>query len=325
MRTDLKPSLHSRSSSDSEGRDKPKCRICFDGVVDDNDPLIRPCSCTGSMRFTHKLCLQKWRMRSSNSKAAWRCEVCNTKYMTTTTSHLKRVYYFILLPGLESLFYSCCISYVIGYFFGPRHDATRAEKASSSPPFTPTRQEAISGSEVQQNSHKTSITPGVMGRFMGTFPLKRNTAEIISNGSVNKSFLERGNARTWRSMFRNSKHWKRLFAGQYIVSVNGYISTELGIALGLGQWQFMLDLVLFSKFPQLVCWLFDKIIFNYAPILERPIQVLLAGRIFFDSARLARMIYDILLVESYIPNYLFQISEVRDLDEVEAHKRKVYL
>ena len=36
------------------------CRICLSGNSDEEDPLISPCACSGSMQFVHLKCLQYW-------------------------------------------------------------------------------------------------------------------------------------------------------------------------------------------------------------------------------------------------------------------------
>ena len=39
---------------------KTTCRICLMEENEDNNPLISPCKCNGSVRFTHLTCFQKW-------------------------------------------------------------------------------------------------------------------------------------------------------------------------------------------------------------------------------------------------------------------------
>ena len=40
--------------------DEKSCRICFSGSESPTNPLVSLCSCTGSMKYTHLTCLQKW-------------------------------------------------------------------------------------------------------------------------------------------------------------------------------------------------------------------------------------------------------------------------
>lgn len=36
------------------------CRICYSEEEDKNNPLIQPCSCTGSLKYIHLFCLRQW-------------------------------------------------------------------------------------------------------------------------------------------------------------------------------------------------------------------------------------------------------------------------
>ncbi len=36
------------------------CRICYGDEKDIDSPLIQPCSCSGTMKYIHFACLQKW-------------------------------------------------------------------------------------------------------------------------------------------------------------------------------------------------------------------------------------------------------------------------
>jgi len=75
------------------------CRICYDSG-DDENPLIAPCKCSGSMQYVHLSCLRKWmdgRLSVNNPGAGkdgaittvsyfWRnldCELCKVAYPTS--------------------------------------------------------------------------------------------------------------------------------------------------------------------------------------------------------------------------------------------------
>ena len=70
-------------------KDQKMCRICFLEEEDQNDPLISPCKCSGSMEFVHLNCLRHWLSRNENKKVAphvttyiWKafhCELCKHK------------------------------------------------------------------------------------------------------------------------------------------------------------------------------------------------------------------------------------------------------
>ena len=47
------------------------CKICHCGA-ESNQPLIAPCFCSGSLKYVHQDCLQRW-IKSSDIK---RCELC---------------------------------------------------------------------------------------------------------------------------------------------------------------------------------------------------------------------------------------------------------
>lgn len=69
------------------------CRICFEEDEGKENPLLSPCSCSGSMQFVHIKCLQQWRSRTENRKygpfvttytwKAFHCELCKTKLQDT--------------------------------------------------------------------------------------------------------------------------------------------------------------------------------------------------------------------------------------------------
>ncbi|XP_016848520.1 E3 ubiquitin-protein ligase MARCHF8 isoform X1 [Anolis carolinensis] len=55
------------------------CRICHcEG--DDENPLITPCHCTGSLNFVHQACLQQW-IKSSDTRC---CELCKYEFIMET-------------------------------------------------------------------------------------------------------------------------------------------------------------------------------------------------------------------------------------------------
>lgn len=74
-----------------EGQQPVFCRICRDGMHDDDDqqqespgdnPLLAPCECSGSMAFVHYLCVEQWRCRSRHPEArnGTHCETCSKPY-----------------------------------------------------------------------------------------------------------------------------------------------------------------------------------------------------------------------------------------------------
>lgn len=75
--------------SEENYSDTPTCRICFAESEDDN-PLISPCLCSGSLKFIHYQCLKSWlesKRTVKNTETTisyhWKsleCELCKTIY-----------------------------------------------------------------------------------------------------------------------------------------------------------------------------------------------------------------------------------------------------
>ncbi|KAG5182756.1 hypothetical protein JKP88DRAFT_199168 [Tribonema minus] len=54
------------------------CRICL-GTGEDGK-LFSPCRCSGTMKYVHVDCLQRWRAEAPNANAYFRCEQCRYRY-----------------------------------------------------------------------------------------------------------------------------------------------------------------------------------------------------------------------------------------------------
>uniref|UniRef100_UPI003AAE08A5 E3 ubiquitin-protein ligase MARCHF7 isoform X1 n=1 Tax=Centroberyx gerrardi TaxID=166262 RepID=UPI003AAE08A5 len=68
---------------DSDEEEGDLCRICQMGEELASNPLIEPCSCTGSLQYVHQECIKKW-LRSKISsgtdlEAITTCELCKEK------------------------------------------------------------------------------------------------------------------------------------------------------------------------------------------------------------------------------------------------------
>ncbi|XP_077135566.1 E3 ubiquitin-protein ligase MARCHF1 isoform X2 [Ranitomeya variabilis] len=75
--TDTAPRSHSQTSVCPSTQDI--CRICHcEG--DDENPLITPCRCTGTLRFVHQSCLHQW-IKSSDTRC---CELCKYDFVMET-------------------------------------------------------------------------------------------------------------------------------------------------------------------------------------------------------------------------------------------------
>jgi len=62
--------------------DERACRICLDTESEEDNPLISPCRCSGSMRYVHRACLDQWRITCFNPKALVSCTTCQTPFRT---------------------------------------------------------------------------------------------------------------------------------------------------------------------------------------------------------------------------------------------------
>lgn len=69
-------------------REFSPCRICLSEAFEDDDRLISPCSCIGSLKYIHYRCLKEWlnqkvtiREGDGYTHVSWEkleCELCKT-------------------------------------------------------------------------------------------------------------------------------------------------------------------------------------------------------------------------------------------------------
>lgn len=59
--------------------DEKICRCCQD--KDPEQDLIAPCNCSGSIKWVHRKCLNKWRVVSPNPQSVYQCDICKTNYV----------------------------------------------------------------------------------------------------------------------------------------------------------------------------------------------------------------------------------------------------
>ncbi|XP_054807622.1 uncharacterized protein LOC129309892 isoform X1 [Prosopis cineraria] len=57
-----------------------QCRICHD--EDDNSNMETPCSCSGSLKYAHRKCVQRW----CNEKGDTICEICQQQFKPDYTA-----------------------------------------------------------------------------------------------------------------------------------------------------------------------------------------------------------------------------------------------
>lgn len=70
----------------------PQCRFCFGEDDTEQNPLLSPCKCTGSVHVIHFFCLKTWLARKeivrvtsddqviTYSWKAFHCELCKARY-----------------------------------------------------------------------------------------------------------------------------------------------------------------------------------------------------------------------------------------------------
>lgn len=99
------------------------CRICFE-TESDNNQLIEPCNCSGSMKFVHEDCMKKSILSKSKCLNSVSCEVCKSRIRMQvkftykfSCNCLKEDIYklglFIILTGIITTIMSLIIAYLI--------------------------------------------------------------------------------------------------------------------------------------------------------------------------------------------------------------------
>jgi hypothetical protein len=63
------------------------CRFCLGSSNTENNPLIEPCNCTGTIKYVHSYCLTRWRI--SEYPIIARCSLCNSNYTTELCIHFE--------------------------------------------------------------------------------------------------------------------------------------------------------------------------------------------------------------------------------------------
>ncbi|CDW75312.1 fha domain [Stylonychia lemnae] len=78
------------TNQNNQSENQNLCRICFSELYTEENPLISPCKCSGSMKHIHLECLRIWLSRKENVKnsafvtsyswKAFHCELCKSEY-----------------------------------------------------------------------------------------------------------------------------------------------------------------------------------------------------------------------------------------------------
>ena len=67
-----------KRAREEEEDDEKRCRVCLEGEED--GPLVQPCACSGSIKWIHEHCLERWRRTSPREDAAYCCGECRDYY-----------------------------------------------------------------------------------------------------------------------------------------------------------------------------------------------------------------------------------------------------
>lgn len=87
---DNKQAKSTSSLNNSMSKNEIICRICFTEGGEVDNPLITPCSCSGTMKYIHLQCLQQWLKTKLHTKVSgnsvsilWKtleCELCKKAF-----------------------------------------------------------------------------------------------------------------------------------------------------------------------------------------------------------------------------------------------------
>jgi len=61
-----------------------QCRFCLEITHTQENPLLQPCACRGSVENVHLQCLILWRNAAENSYNGRNCQLCKSKYIIPT-------------------------------------------------------------------------------------------------------------------------------------------------------------------------------------------------------------------------------------------------
>ncbi|KAG5471410.1 hypothetical protein LSCM1_01496 [Leishmania martiniquensis] len=98
---------------EQEEEDEQFCRICREGS--DVAPLIVPCACTGSVRFVHATCLDRWRIESAKRNLANvnHCEICKEPFRVSIQRSMLLWESWQHILGAACLFLTCFFMVIV--------------------------------------------------------------------------------------------------------------------------------------------------------------------------------------------------------------------
>lgn len=91
------------------------CRFCLESGKNEQNPLLEPCECKGSIQYVHLVCLNRWRFQNPERNKDI-CQLCHTIYRLAIPDELE------VIPGHHIFFvnldHPILTSAVIHYMYG---------------------------------------------------------------------------------------------------------------------------------------------------------------------------------------------------------------
>ena len=134
--------------------DSYMCRICLD-EEDTLDELISPCRCSGSSKYVHIDCLQKWRNTSRGQRGENICMECHTEYIIRKTHDRESVINIRTTVLFQLIYYTPAIISLIIYLNDENGDFITLLDGGVSH----TKQKCISFYDRYIHKNYTSCTP----------------------------------------------------------------------------------------------------------------------------------------------------------------------
>ncbi|KAI3617096.1 hypothetical protein CBS9595_003005 [Malassezia furfur] len=75
------PAVYARDTDDT----CISCRICLDNECAEDDRLLSPCRCSGTMKYVHASCLDRWRGFARRTQSVVGCDQCGAEYRFAST------------------------------------------------------------------------------------------------------------------------------------------------------------------------------------------------------------------------------------------------
>ena len=100
---------------------EPICRFCLE-PKEENNALISPCKCLGSIKYVHIQCIKKWRRMTENSDCVTMCQMCLTNFdmplkyplEDIPNIHFDVAWYFLSRPYIFAIISHYLLMVIIG-------------------------------------------------------------------------------------------------------------------------------------------------------------------------------------------------------------------